>query len=102
MYIATFNAGASLMVMCASLLGGLALQYLPELLRLYELSWSPFWVVFGASAILRLAALPLLARVAEPQGHSDWRMVPVFRNVRAFTTTMGFNPNYHFWLRGKR
>ncbi|HXG18552.1 MAG TPA: hypothetical protein VNN62_05695, partial [Methylomirabilota bacterium] len=26
----------------------------------------------------------------------------VIRNVRAFTTTMGFNLVYHFWLRGKR
>ena len=31
-----------------------------------------------------------------------WQAVRVIRNVRAFTTTMGFNLVYHFWLRGKR
>ena len=101
-YIATFNAAASLMVVVASLLGGLALQYLPNVLRLYDVAWSPFGVIFFVSSTLRFLSLPLLAAVREPQQPSVWEAVPVLRNVRAFTTTMGFNPTYHFWLRGRR
>jgi hypothetical protein len=40
--------------------------------------------------------------VSEPRERSVWQAVRVIRNVRAFTTTMGFNLSYHFWLRGKR
>ena len=36
------------------------------------------------------------------QERSVWQAVRVIRNVRAFTTTMGFNLVYHFWLGGKR
>lgn len=34
------------MVVVTSLLGGLALQYLPDVLRLSDVLWSPFGVIF--------------------------------------------------------
>jgi MFS-type transporter involved in bile tolerance (Atg22 family) len=64
--------------------------------------WGPFATVFFVSATLRLAALPILLRVHEPREPSAWEAVRVIRNVRAFTTTMGFNRLYHFWLRARR
>ena len=101
-YFSTFNAVAGLMAVIAPILGGFALKYLPALLRGLQLGWSPFLILFFVSATLRLMALPLLAKVSEPRERSVWRAVRVIRNVRAFTTTMGFNLVYHFWLRGKR
>ena len=101
-YFSTFNAVAGLMAVIAPILGGFALKHLPALLRSFELSWSPFLILFFVSSTLRLTALPLLIKVREPQERSVWQAVRIIRNVRAFTTTMGFNPVYHFWLRGKR
>ena len=101
-YFAMFNAVAGLTAVGAPILGGLALKRLPRILQEYELSWSPFLLLFFVSSTLRLIALPLLARVREPRERSVWQAVQIIRNVRAFTTTMGFNLNYHFWLSGKR
>jgi predicted MFS family arabinose efflux permease len=101
-YFSVFNAVAGLTAVVAPILGGFALKHLPDLLRLLSLSWSPFLVLFFVSSTLRLAALPLLSKVSEPRERSVWQAVRVIRNVRAFTTTMGFNLVYHFWLRGKR
>ena len=101
-YFSVFNAVAGLTAVVAPILGGVALKHLPELLHLYSFAWSPFLVLFFISSTLRLAALPLLAKVTEPRERSVWQAVQVIRNVRAFTTTMGFNAIYHFWLRGKR
>ena len=101
-YFSVFNAMAGLTAVIAPILGGFAIKHLPDLLRLYALPWSPFLVLFFVSSTLRLAALPLLTKVSEPRERSVWQAVPVIRNVRAFTTTMGFNFVYHFWLRGKR
>jgi predicted MFS family arabinose efflux permease len=101
-YFSTFNALAGLVAVIAPILGGFALKHLPELLSAWQLSWSPFLIVFFVSSTLRLASLPLLARVREPRERSVWQAVRVIRNVRAFTTTMGFNLVYHFWLSGKR
>ncbi len=101
-YFSTFNAVAGLMALIAPILGGFALKYLPALLKELQLGWSPFLILFFVSATLRLASLPLLAKVSEPHERTVWQAVRVIRNVRAFTTTMGFNLVYHFWLRGKR
>jgi MFS-type transporter involved in bile tolerance (Atg22 family) len=101
-YFSTFNAVAGLTALIAPILGGFALKHLPALLQPLNLSWSPFLILFFVSSTLRLAALPLLARVSEPRERTVWQAVRVIRNVRAFTTTMGFNLFYHFWLRGKR
>lgn len=101
-YFSTFNAVAGLMAVIAPILGGFALKHLPALMRSFHLSWSPFLILFFVSSTLRLGALPFLVRVREPQERSVWQAVRMIRNVRAFTTTMGFNPVYHFWLRGKR
>jgi MFS family permease len=101
-YFSTFNAVAGLMAVVAPILGGFALKHLPDLLGDLELPWSPFLILFFVSSTLRLVSLPLLIKVNEPREHSVWHAVQVIRNVRAFTTTMGFNLNYHFWLRGKR
>jgi len=101
-YFSVFNAVAGLTAVIAPIMGGFALKHLPDLLRAVALSWSPFLVLFFVSSTLRLAALPLLAQVSEPRERSVWQAVRVIRNVRAFTTTMGFNLVYHFWLRGKR
>lgn len=101
-YFSVFNAVAGLTAVVAPILGGFALKHLPDLLRIYSLAWSPFLVLFFVSSTLRLASLPFLAKVAEPRERSVWQAVQVIRNVRAFTTTMGFNFVYHFWLRGKR
>jgi hypothetical protein len=101
-YFSTFNAVAGLTAVIAPILGGIALKRLPRILQEYELSWSPFLLLFFASSTLRLLALPFLARVREPRERSVWQAVQIIRNVRAFTTTMGFNLNYHFWLSEKR
>ena len=101
-YFSVFNAMAGLTAVAAPILGGFALKHLPDLLRMSSLAWSPFLVLFFVSSTLRLASLPLLAKVAEPRERSVWQTIQVIRNVRAFTTTMGFNFMYHFWLRGKR
>ncbi len=101
-YFSVFNAVAGVTAVMAPIAGGFALKHLPALLRLVELSWSPYEVLFFVSSTGRLAAIPLLARVREPRERSVWQAVRVIRNVRAFTTTMGFNLVYHFWLRGKR
>ncbi|MGE0820568.1 MAG: MFS transporter [Candidatus Binatia bacterium] len=101
-YFSTFNAIAGVTAVFAPILGGLTLKYLPHTLHVYGITWSPFLVLFFVSSTLRLVSLPLLARVSEPQERSVWQAVQLIRNVRAFTTTMGFNPVYHFWLRGKR
>lgn len=101
-YFSVFNAVAGLIAVVAPILGGFTLKHLPELFQSFSLSWNPFLVVFFVSSTLRLAALPLLAKVSEPRERSVWQAVQVIRNVRAFTTTMGFNLVYHFWLRGKR
>jgi hypothetical protein len=90
------------MAVVAPILGGFALKYLPDFLETVELSWSPFFILFFTSSTLRLLALAFLTRVAEPRERTVWEAVRIIRNVRAFTTTMGFNPTYHFWLRGKR
>jgi len=102
LYFSTFNAAAGLMAVIAPILGGFALKHLPSLLKEFDLAWSPFFILFFVSSTLRLASLPLLAKVSEPHERSVWQAVRVIRNVRAFTTTMGFNLVYHFWLRGKR
>jgi len=102
LYFSTFNAVAGLMALIAPILGGFTLKYLPALLKGLELEWSPFLILFFVSATLRLASLPLLAKVSEPRERTVWQAVRVIRNVRAFTTTMGFNLVYHFWLQGKR
>ena len=101
-YFSMFNAVAGLTAVVAPILGGLALKRLPRILETHEVSWSPFLILFFVSSTLRLISLPLLARVREPRERSVWQAVQVIRNVRAFTTTMGFNLNYHFWLSGKR
>jgi len=101
-YFSVFNSVAGLTAVIAPILGGFALKHLPDLLRIYALPWSPFLVLFFVSSTLRLAALPLLVKVSEPRERSVWQAVQVIRNVRAFTTTMGFNLVYHFWLGGKR
>lgn len=101
-YFSMFNAVAALTAVIAPILGGVALKRLPGILQEYELSWSPFLLLFFVSSTLRLIALPFLARVREPRERSVWQAVQIIRNVRAFTTTMGFNLNYHFWLSGKR
>ncbi|MBM4256392.1 MAG: MFS transporter [Deltaproteobacteria bacterium] len=101
-YFSTFNAVAGITAVIAPILGGIALKRLPRILQEYDLSWSPFLVLFFVSSTLRLLALPFLARVREPRERSVWQAVQIIRNVRAFTTTMGFNLNYHFWLSGKR
>ena len=101
-YFSTFNAVTGLVAVVAPVLGGFALKHLPGLLRGRQPSWSPFLILFFVSSTLRLASLPLLAKVSEPHERSVWQAVRVIRNVRAFTTTMGFNLAYHFWLRGKR
>lgn len=101
-YFSISNAVAGLMAVIAPILGGFALKYLPNLLRTFHLDWNPFFILFFVSSTLRLAALPLLIKVSEPRERSVWEAVRVIRNVRAFTTTMGFNLAYHFWLRGKR
>jgi MFS family permease len=95
-------AASGLTAVISPILGGLAAQHLPTLLGATDLSLSPLKVLFLVSFLLRLSSLVLLVRVAEPQERSLWQTVPVIRNVRAFTTTMGFNPVYHFWLRGKK
>lgn len=101
-YFAMFNAVAGLTAVIAPILGGIALKRLPHILQEHDLSWSPFLLLFFVSATLRVIALPFLARVREPRERSVWQTVQLIRNVRAFTTTMGFNLNYHFWLSGKR
>jgi Na+/melibiose symporter-like transporter len=101
-YFSVFNAAAGLTAVLAPIAGGFALKHLPALLRAAALSWSPYEVLFFVSSTGRLAAIPLLAKVREPRERSVWQAVRVIRNVRAFTTTMGFNLVYHFWLRGKR
>jgi len=101
-YFSVFNAVAGVTAVVAPILGGFALKHLPDFLRMHSLAWSPFLVIFFVSSTLRLAALPLLAKVTEPRERSVWQAVQVIRNVRAFTTTMGFNFVYHFWVRGKR
>lgn len=101
-YFAMFNAVAGLTAVIAPILGGIALKRLPRILQEYDVSWSPFLILFFVSSTFRLLALPLLARVREPRERSVWQTVQLIRNVRAFTTTMGFNLNYHFWLSGKR
>lgn len=101
-YFSTFNAVAGLMAVIAPILGGFALKHWPALLKGFHLAWSPFLILFFISSTLRLASLPFLAKVSEPRERSVWQAVRVIRNVRAFTTTMGFNLVYHFWLRGKR
>ncbi len=101
-YFSMFNAVAGLTAVVAPILGGIALKRLPRALQDYEISWSPFLILFFVSSTFRLLALPLLARVREPRERSVWQAVQIIRNVRAFTTTMGFNLNYHFWLSGKR
>ena len=101
-YFSTFNSAAGLMAVVAPILGGFALKHLPDLLKVMELSWSPFFILFFVSSSLRLLALAFLTRVAEPRERTVWQAVRIIRNVRAFTTTMGFNATYHFWLRGKR
>ncbi|HXG22415.1 MAG TPA: MFS transporter [Methylomirabilota bacterium] len=101
-YFSVFNAVAGLTAVIAPIIGGFALKHLPALLQAVALSWNPFFVVFFVSSTLRLAALPLLAQVSEPRERSVWQAVRIIRNVRAFTTTMGFNLAYHFWLWGKR
>ena len=101
-YFSTFNAVTGLVAVVAPVLGGFALKHLPGLLRGRQQSWSPFLILFFVSSTLRLASLPLLAKVSEPHERSVGQAVRVIRNVRAFTTTMGFNLAYHFWLRGKR
>lgn len=101
-YFSVFNAVAGLTAVVAPILGGFTLKHLPGLLHSLSLSWSPFLVIFFVSSTLRLAALPLLVKVSEPRERSVWQAVQVIRNVRAFTTTMGFNLVYHFWLGGKR
>lgn len=101
-YFSVFNAVAGLTAVIAPILGGFALKHLPDLLRALALPWSPFLILFFVSSTLRLAALPLLTQVSEPRERTVWQAVRVIRNVRAFTTTMGFNLVYHFWLRGRR
>ena len=101
-YFSTFNSAAGLMAVVSPILGGFALKHLPDFLEAVELSWSPFFVLFFSSSTLRLVALAFLTRVAEPRERTVWEAVRIIRNVRAFTTTMGFNPTYHFWLRGRR
>ena len=101
-YFSTFNSTAGLMAVVAPILGGFALKHLPDLLKVMELSWSPFFILFFVSSSLRLLALAFLTRVAEPRERTVWQAVRIIRNVRAFTTTMGFNATYHFWLRGKK
>lgn len=101
-YFSTFNAVAGLMAVIAPILGGFALKFLPSLLKGLHLGWNPFLMLFFVSSPLRLASLPLLTKVSEPRERSVWQAVRVIRNVRAFTTTMGFNLVYHFWLRGKK
>jgi MFS family permease len=101
-FLSTFNLVSGLTAVISPILGGLAAQHLPTLLSTAEVSLSPLKVLFLVSFLLRLPSLALLARVVEPQERSLWQAVPVIRNVRAFTTTMGFNPLYHFWLRGKK
>jgi len=101
-YFSTFNAVAGLMAVIAPILGGFALKHSPALLAEFPLRRNPFLFLFFISATLRLASLLLLDKVNEPQERSVWQAVRVIRNVRAFTTTMGFNLVYHFWLRGKR
>lgn len=101
-YFSTYNAVTAIMVIVAPILGGLALKFLPGILTSMRLRWEPFFVVFFLSSTLRLLSLPLLARVKEPHERTVWQAVRVIRNVRAFTTTMGFNLAYHFWLRGKK
>jgi hypothetical protein len=90
------------MAVVAPILGGFALKHLPDLLEVMELSWNPFFILFFVSSSLRLLALTFLTRVAEPRERTVWQAVRIIRNVRAFTTTMGFNATYHFWLRGKK
>lgn len=101
-YFSTFNAVAGVTAVIAPILGGIALKRLPDILQAHELSWSPFLLLFFVSSTLRLIALSFLARVREPRERSVWQAVQLIRNVRAFTTTMGFNLNYHFWLSGRR
>jgi len=101
-YFSTFNAVAGLMAVIAPILGGFALKFLPSVLKGLQLGWNPFLILFFVSSTLRLASLPLLSKVSEPRERSVWQAVRVIRNVRAFTTTMGFNLVYHFWLRGKK
>ncbi len=101
-YFSTFNSAAGLMAVVAPILGGFALKHLPDWLKTLELSWSPFFILFFVSSSLRLLSLAFLTRVAEPRERTVWQAVRIIRNVRAFTTTMGFNATYHFWLRGKK
>lgn len=101
-YFSTFNSAAGLMAVVAPILGGFALKHLPDFLKVMELSWSPFFILFFVSSSLRLLALAFLTRVTEPRERTVWQAVRIIRNVRAFTTTMGFNATYHFWLRGKK
>lgn len=69
--LATFTAANAWAAFGGSLLGAALLSGAgASLLGLGELGWSGYALAFGAAAVLRLAALPLLARVrpAAPEG----------------------------------
>jgi MFS family permease len=102
LYYATFNTVAGLVAIIMPVVGGAILTHVPGPLAHLDFGRDPFLLVFFLSAVLRLAGLPLLARVNEPRDPGAWEAVRVIRNVRAFTTTMGFNQLYHFWLRARR
>jgi predicted MFS family arabinose efflux permease len=102
LYYAIFNTIAGLVAAIVPIIGGMLLQHLPDMLTQLSFEWKAFALVFFFSAVLRLAGLSLLAKVDEPRESSAWEAVRVIRNVRAFTTTMGFNQLYHFWLRARR
>jgi Na+/melibiose symporter-like transporter len=102
LYYATFNSVAGIVAVITPIIGGVLLQHIPKGLEQLSFGWGVFALLFLLSGLLRLLGLPLLMQISEPQGSSPWEAVRVIRNVRAFTTTMGFNQLYHFWLRARR
>ena len=101
-YYSTLNATEGMVAIVSPIIGGAVLAHLPDLSSLMSFGGSPFLVIFFLSSTLRLLSLPLLVAVHESRERSLWEAVRVIRNVRAFTTTMGFNGLYHFWLRARR
>jgi hypothetical protein len=102
LYYATFNSVAGIVAVITPIIGGALLQHFPKGLGQLSFGWEVFAFIFLLSGLLRLLGLPLLTQIREPRRSSPWKAVRVIRNVRAFTTTVGFNQLYHFWLRARR
>ena len=97
-YFAMWNGVNGISTALGAILGGLFYDHGSRLIELipFNMEWS-FKFVFLVSTIMRISSLFLIRRVHE-ESTPVFKMVRILRNMRTWTTTMGFHPLLQFFL----